>query len=81
MYTKPTNPWDRNNIAKAERVINPDDIKLNKNEDDGSKYSGDLKEGIKHGKGKCIYADGSIYEGEWAQGLFSGKGTLVMADG
>ena len=31
-------------------------------------YEGETKNGIKHGKGKFIYASGDSYDGEWKEG-------------
>lgn len=31
----------------------------------GEKYSGNLRNGIKNGLGKCWFANGDTYQGEW----------------
>jgi len=35
---------------------------------DGSRYEGQWKDGLKHGRGRFIYPDGDIYDGEWLEG-------------
>jgi hypothetical protein len=40
-------------------------------------YIGDLKEGIKEGKGKLVYENGLIYEGEWKNNKRNGYGILT----
>ena len=42
------------------------------------RYEGQLKNGVKHGKGKEISRDGrDNYEGEFKEGLRNGKGKLT----
>ena len=41
------------------------------------RYTGDLKNGMRHGQGKHIYNDGSTYEGAWHLDQYHGYGTLV----
>lgn len=48
---------------------------------DGSKYIGEIKEGLPHGRGKMIYPDKNIYSGDFANGKHHGSGTLELADG
>ena len=48
---------------------------------DGSTYSGQFKDGLRHGKGECVYIDGSCYQGEWKDGVRSGEGVFAFADG
>lgn len=33
----------------------------------GSKYIGQMRNGMRHGKGKFYYQDGAYYDGEWTQ--------------
>jgi hypothetical protein len=47
----------------------------------GSRYEGNLVEGLLNGKGKLFGADGSRYEGEFRQGIFAGTGEAVFATG
>ena len=35
---------------------------------DGSEYIGEWKDGLPHGKSRCIYVDGSNYDGRWENG-------------
>lgn len=48
---------------------------------DGSKYTGETKDGMPHGRGKMIYPDKNIYSGEFANGKHHGNGTFELADG
>ncbi|CAJ1330625.1 unnamed protein product [Effrenium voratum] len=44
---------------------------------DGSRYEGQWKDGLKHGKGRFIYPDGDVYDGEWSDGKAHGHGTYT----
>uniref|UniRef100_K3WS49 MORN repeat-containing protein 3 n=1 Tax=Globisporangium ultimum (strain ATCC 200006 / CBS 805.95 / DAOM BR144) TaxID=431595 RepID=K3WS49_GLOUD len=44
------------------------------------KYTGDWKDGVKHGYGVLIYANGNKYEGEWVEGKREGKGVYWIHD-
>lgn len=44
-------------------------------------YSGNLLNGMPHGKGTVKWADGSEYVGEWKEGRKQGQGTYTWADG
>lgn len=45
-------------------------------------YTGQLKDGIPHGKGTLVWPDGrGKYEGEWFEGNWHGEGTYTHADG
>ena len=48
---------------------------------DGSRYYGDLHDGLFHGEGKLMFANDGYYEGEFNRGLFSGQGVLKLASG
>ena len=48
----------------------------------GHNYTGDLKDGKRHGIGSLhLKSDGSIYTGEWKNGLPDGIGTITFKDG
>lgn len=47
----------------------------------GARYSGDLKQGLIHGKGLLEWPDGRRYEGEFAAGLMSGMGLFIEPNG
>lgn len=49
--------------------------------DDGGKYVGETKGGMKHGLGTYTYPDGDKYVGEFQNGNRHGHGTLVTVDG
>lgn len=45
------------------------------------KYTGDWKDGKKHGFGALVYANGSKYEGEWRDGMRHGRGVYWVVEG
>ena len=45
------------------------------------KYVGETRNGLRWGKGKCVYPDGTIYEGEWENDKRKGKCVFTYADG
>ena len=47
----------------------------------GEFYSGEWKNGQKHGQGKFNYSDGSVYIGHFKAGKPYGKGEMKYADG
>jgi hypothetical protein len=49
--------------------------------DDGAKYIGELRYGLRHGRGKQYYEGRLLYEGEFADGEFHGKGTYYFKEG
>lgn len=48
---------------------------------DGYVYTGELKNGVKYGKGKITWDSGNVYEGDFVYGQPHGKGTLNWANG
>ncbi|KAG2487447.1 hypothetical protein HYH03_014014 [Edaphochlamys debaryana] len=48
---------------------------------DGSKYTGTLKNGTPHGLGTCVWRDGNQYDGEWRNGVMHGFGTYLWTSG
>lgn len=44
---------------------------------DGSKYAGEVSDGVPNGTGVMRYANGDVFSGQYVDGLRSGKGTLV----
>ena len=44
-------------------------------------YSGQMMNGMQHGKGIQIWKDGAKYDGEWYEGKASGFGTFYHTDG
>lgn len=41
--------------------------------EDGSRYEGHYKAGMKHGSGTYAWADKSVYTGEWSNNKINGK--------
>jgi len=48
---------------------------------DGSRWTGEFKEGYPSGRGVCYYANGDRYEGEWANNAPYGEGVMYFATG
>lgn len=48
---------------------------------DGSKYIGQIKDGLRHGKGRFVWPDGSEYRGGFHLGLPDGEGIHWFSDG
>lgn len=46
-----------------------------------SHYSGDLRDGRRHGQGAMGFSNGDRYEGQWRKGLMEGSGTMKYANG
>ena len=55
-------------------------MEVNKH-DNGGKYEGNFKDGMKNGKGTYIYSNGSKYEGEWKDNKKHGKGIFTDSYG
>lgn len=49
--------------------------------DNGAKYIGQWKNGLKFGRGVQIWKDGSVYEGYWHDNKAKDRGRLIHADG
>jgi len=45
------------------------------------KYTGEWKDGLRHGKGENLFTNGDVYTGEWINGLRHGNGTCVFRNG
>ena len=48
---------------------------------DGSKYSGEYKDGLFDGQGTLIYPDGRKYDGQFHYGQMDGTGKMTYPDG
>lgn len=48
--------------------------------EEGWRYIGNVKKGLRHGSGIITYADGSIYSGDWIQGKRDGLGKLFSSE-
>lgn len=44
------------------------------------KYTGEWKDGVKHGYGVLIYANGNKFEGDWREGKREGRGVYWVND-
>ncbi|HIC77131.1 MAG TPA: hypothetical protein EYO89_04605, partial [Candidatus Dadabacteria bacterium] len=52
-----------------------------KGPNEGEKYVGEFKDGMRHGKGTFTFPDGEKYVGEYKDGKRHGKGTCISPDG
>ena len=43
-------------------------------------YEGELNNGLREGRGVCLYSNGLLYEGEWRRNKEHGKGILLTGD-
>ena len=69
------------NLYRSEdfnQLIAPDVYKYNET---GDTYSGEFKQGLRHGLGKIVYSDGSVYEGDWVMDRQDGQGRYVSTEG
>lgn len=48
--------------------------------DDGRKYMGEYKQGLKHGYGEFFWPDGRVYKGLWNRGNWI-KGVFISKSG
>lgn len=48
---------------------------------DGGTYTGQLKDGIPHGRGVWTHSDGREYTGDFDQGSMEGQGTMIFPGG
>jgi serine/threonine protein kinase len=48
---------------------------------DGSRYEGQIKGGLRHGRGRIYFQSGGRYEGDWINGKIQGHGQLYTPDG
>ncbi|EAR99464.1 protein kinase (macronuclear) [Tetrahymena thermophila SB210] len=55
--------------------------KISENYKNGSRYEGEVRNGVRDGKGKYYYNNGGYYEGSWKDGKMNGQGTLYFPDG
>lgn len=49
--------------------------------EDKSKYEGDWKDGMRHGKGTFYYTNGDKYVGDWKDDVQDGKGIYYFQNG
>lgn len=63
--------------ANARKVLNGNHTVTYEN----GKYTGNYKDGLRHGKGTYTYNDGEKYVGDWEYGKKTGRGTLTTASG
>ena len=53
----------------------------NINFNDGSRYFGEIDDGMKNGIGMLLVQDGSVYMGEWLNDNYHGSGVYIYPDG
>lgn len=59
-------------VAVRERTRKPEEEKLPTEED----YKGNMKDGMRNGRGICYYPNGDKYDGEWKDDLKDGRGII-----
>jgi hypothetical protein len=47
----------------------------------GVTYTGDIEDGVRHGRGTLVFADGTRYAGAFERGAMAGVGALSLPDG
>jgi serine/threonine protein kinase len=47
----------------------------------GHVYHGEMKDGMRHGRGKLTYPSGQVYEGDWKDDKMNGRGKYTWRDG
>ena len=52
-----------------------------KHYDNGERYEGEMKNGIREGKGTYYYNNSNRYRGDWKNGMKEGKGIFYYNDG
>ena len=45
---------------------------------EGDSYTGEFKDGLRHGLGTYTYSSGDVYVGEWIEGEMHGTGSLFQ---
>ena len=48
---------------------------------EGDSYTGEFKEGLRHGLGTYTYSDGDVYVGEYIEGEMHGTGSYYFQNG
>ena len=76
--------WKTNKSSKQLNLFESEDDKnkaktINYANDD--QYLGEIKNGLRNGKGKMTYSNGNIYSGDWIDDVFHGKGTYLKPNG
>ena len=76
--------WKTTKSSKQLNLFESEDDK-NKaktiNFENEGQYIGEIKNGLRHGKGKMTYENGNIYSGDWIDDVFHGKGTYLKPNG
>lgn len=67
-------------ISNLPKLDLPNEAKTINYENEGQ-YIGEIKNGLRHGKGKMTYDNGNIYSGDWMNDVFHGKGTYQKTNG
>lgn len=62
----------------AQPATSSEDQVVKKNYPDGSVYTGNMKDGQRHGSGMLMLSEGEFYIGEWRNDKREGKGAQVI---
>ncbi|KAG8470668.1 hypothetical protein KFE25_009089 [Diacronema lutheri] len=69
-------------VASAPRDDALEPARLDDDEPSGGSYAGMTQQGLRHGRGKYVYANPFFtYEGSWRRGVKHGKGRFTLGDG
>lgn len=72
--------WEKHHLVGTGTITNWKHFtKLNAEK--AGEYTGEIKDGKRHGKGIVKYEDGSYYDGEWDNNIYHGQGTLKTSAG
>jgi hypothetical protein len=63
-------------MTKKPNFKNCELVYIEETYEDGVRYEGMTKDGLKEGYGKLIYNDGAYYEGYFSNDKINGNGTL-----
>ena len=57
---------------------NNDLVHITESYQNGSRFTGEKVNGLRHGKGRMDFAEGGFYEGQWKDNTMSGKGNSII---
>lgn len=79
--SKPINQFPVQPSMVVSNVPMPTNGRHTRSFPNGSVYSGDFKDGKRHGQGRQQWADGAVYEGAWVDDKIHGQGQLTHGNG
>ena len=73
-------PQDNETIMRLNETIKSYELKI-KDLENGEKYEGNFKNGLRDGNGKYFYKNGDVYDGEFKDGKIEGEGVMTYENG